>query len=466
MATLIKTTGKIVSISGQVAKVLFWEKKPTIRDVLVLENDTNVIFEVISSAGQSLFNCLILEVSNKIYRGAKVIATGGSLSVPVGPKLLGRVIDLLGRPLDGKGKIESQTTSSIFKEPPNYSSVVTKREILQTGIKAIDLFCPFLKGGKMGLFGGAGVGKTVLLTEILHNIVFLGKADKETVSIFGGVGERTREGQELFENLVNEKIIDSTVLIYGSMGQNPAVRFLTGYTAATQAEYFRDVVKKNVLVFIDNIYRFAQAGNELSTQMGLIPSEDGYQSTLTSEMAEIHERLVSNQNGTVSTVEAVYIPADDILDKALQAIFPYLDSVTVLSREIYNQGFFPAVDVLSSTSSALNPEIAGMNHYQTTLQAQALLKKATELERVVTLVGESELSPADALDYKRSKKLRSYLTQSLFVLEDQTGKKGAYVPIKQVISDVKDIMDGVYDQVDELKFMFIGQASEVRSGPK
>jgi len=459
MSTLKKNIGKVIGIRGQIAQIEFQNDKPGVKDLLTLVEDSDAKMEVYSSAGPTSFYCLILKMSPKLYRGAEVVSTGSSLEIPVGPELLGRLIDLFGNPLDNLPEIKTTENKTIYRDGPAFNEVTVKKEILETGIKIIDLYCPLLKGGKMGLFGGAGVGKTILLTEILHNVVTL-KEPGKSVSVFAGIGERSREGQELHSELKEKDILKSTALIYGPMGANPAVRFTTAFSAVTVAEHFRDEMKKDVLFFIDNIYRLAQAGNELSMLMNTIPSEDGYQATLGSDMASFHERLVSTADASISTVEAVYVPADDILDKGLQAIFPYLDSVTILSRDLYQQGLMPAVDVLSSTSSALNKDIVGTDHYDAVIKSQALLKKAVSLDRVASLIGESELSAEDATLFKRAKKLKNYLTQSLFSVENQTGKPGKYVPLKQTVKDVTDIIHGAYDQISEEKFLYIGEAKE------
>lgn len=453
--------GVIVSVRGQVAEVEFLGQSPAPRHVLLLKDDPSVILEVYASSGPNKYYCLILLPTNKLYRGAIVVGTGRTLEIPVGEGLLGRVVDIFGDPVDGKGELPRTIRRPIYQTAPSYPNISTKKEILETGIKIIDIFCPFLKGGKMGLFGGAGVGKTILLTEILHNIVMLHR-DREALAVFAGVGERSREGQELYENLSEMNFLGSTAMVFGQMGENPAMRYLTALAAATQAEYFRDEKKRDVLFFIDNVFRFAQAGNELSMLMDVIPSEDGYQPTLSSDMASFHERLVSTEDASVSTIEAVYVPADDILDQGLQAIFPYLDSVTILSREAYQQGFLPTVDILTSNSSALSPETAGDEHYQAALDGKKLIEKGVSLEHVVSLVGETELSRSDQLMYRRARKLRNYLTQNFFVVETQTGKQGKYVPLKTSISDIKGIISGLYDEIPEERFLYIGSVSEIK----
>lgn len=453
-----KQIGKIVAVKGQIVEVEFREKKPAIHDLIFLETDQTNKMQVMASAGPQSFYCLAFSDTGKFFRGAKVVNTGKTITIPVGTPVLGRAIDIFGDPIDGAGVIKKVDERSIYQQRPPYKDLSTKIEIMETGIKVVDLFSPIVKGGKIGLFGGAGVGKTLLLTEIIHNVVVLHK--EESVAVFAGVGERIREGQELYETLKEQGVFPSVSLIYGPMGENPAIRFLTGFTAVTIAEYFRDVMKKNVLFFIDNIFRFAQAGNELSTVMNMIPSEDGYQATLTSEMATFHERLVSTKSN-ISTIEAIYLPNDDILDQGVQAIFPYLDSTLVLSRNVYQEGRLPAVDSLLSSSSALNPDIVGEKHYQVALEAESFLKQALELERIVSLVGEGELSKDDKQIYQRAKRIKSFMTQSFFVVEAQTGRKGSYVPCETTVQDVSDILEGKYDMVSEDKFMFIGSAKDI-----
>ncbi|HRN96398.1 MAG TPA: F0F1 ATP synthase subunit beta, partial [Candidatus Levybacteria bacterium] len=322
------------------------------------------------------------------------------------------------------------------------------------GIKAIDFFSPLLRGGRVGLFGGAGVGKTILLTEVIHNVVVLAK--NNDVSIFTGVGERIREGQELFETLKESNVLPSVALVFGQMGENPAVRFKTALTGLALAEHFRDEEHRNVLFFIDNIFRFAQAGYELSTLMNTIPGEGGYQATLASEMAQFHERLVSTKNASITSMEAVYVPSDDVTDYGVQSVFPYLDSSVVLSRAVYQEGRFPAIDFLSSTSSALSREIVGDDHYNAYIEAQSLLKRALTLERIVSLIGESELPAADQVIYKRARLLKSYMTQSFFVTENQTGRKGEYVKRVETIGDVNEILQGRYDTAEPERLMYVG----------
>lgn len=452
--------GKLVGVYGSVVEVEFLGEKPKTQDVLVSETDPTLNLQVFSSATIDSFYCIALCQPDKLNRGMRFVNTNEPLATPVGTATLSRVMNLFGEPKDGKGEILQGETRPIFGDVPDPEDIVTTLEILETGIKVVDLFAPLLKGGKTGLFGGSGVGKTVLLTEILHNVI---NKDKErNVSVFCGVGERTREGHELYLELEKSQVLPYVSLIFGGMGDSPSIRFLTAHAAASVAEYFRDSEQKNVLFFIDNIFRFAQAGNELSLLMNTIPSEGGYQATLISEMASIHERLVSTKSASLTTIEAIYMPADDILDQGVQSIYDYLNSSIVLSRDVYQAGRYPAIDILSSGSSALNPNIVSPLHYYVSVQAQSMLKKSESIERIVSLVGEAELSDEDRTTFQRAKKLKNYMTQSFSVTEAQTGRPGVYVPLVQTIQDVKDIMAGVYDSVSEDKFMFIGSAQDIK----
>ncbi len=456
-----KYYGEIIGIKGQVVEVEFRKVKPSIYDLLFLVDKPDIKLEVYSSAGDNSFYCLALSSTNQMFRGAKVANSQTQIQFPVGPEVLGRVMDIFGSPMDKKGDIKTKETMPIHNIVKRDIDIEIKQRVLETGIKIIDLFTPLIRGGKMGLFGGAGVGKTILLTEILHNIV--GKARESSVSVFAGVGERSREGLELYQSLVDSKVMDNSSLIFGPMGENPTVRFLSALSAATLAEYYRDVMKKDVLFFIDNVYRYAQAGNEISTLTQRLPSEDGYQATLESEMARFHERLVSTKSASVTTLEAIYVPADDLLDHGVQAIFPYLDSVVVLSRGLYQEGFLPAVDILSSTSASLHPNIVGDLHFEVVMNAKSILKRAESLERIVSLVGESELSGEDQAIYSRAKKIRYFMTQNFFVAEEQKGKEGLYVPLKVALEDLKGIVDGKYDQIPEEKFKFIGSIADIKT---
>ncbi len=455
--------GKIISINGQIIEVSFPELKPSLHDILHLEDNPEVLLQVYASSDPGTYYCLLLSTTAEIFRGQIVINTGKSLEFPVGDGVLGRVLDIFGKPQDGNGDLLTTEKRSIYANSLLFNDVSIHQEILETGIKAIDFFAPMLRGGKTGLFGGAGVGKTILLTEIIHNIVQLTRTDNDTknISVFAGIGERSREGQELYASLGESGVLPFSTLIYGPMGENPTNRFLTAYAAATVAEHFRDVKKKDVLFFIDNIFRFAQAGNELSLLTRSIPSEDGYQPTLDSEMASFHERLLPTEENSITTIETIYVPNDDILDQGVQAVFPYLDSTLYFSRAVYQEGRFPAIDLLASTSSGVTPSIAGQEHYEANIAAQALLKKAINLEHIVSLVGESELSAEDKVLYVRAKKLKNYMSQNFFVAQNQTGRPGKYVQAKKTVKDVKAIISGEYDAVSEEKFLFIGDLSEI-----
>lgn len=453
--------GIIQSVIGQVAQVKFGTKKPSQFETLT-GVDEGVLLVVFASAGSELFDCFILSGREKLYSGYHVTLTGKSITVPVGGNILGRVQNVFGDLVDGKGPIAENTPREpIVASPPDYSHAVTERKIWETGIKVIDFFAPLSQGGKMGLFGGAGVGKTILLTELMHNIVTTNHTDSRKnhrVSVFAGVGERSREGQELYAELGDRGVLPYVALMYGSMGENAAVRFFTATAAVTLAEYFRDKEERDVLFFADNVFRFAQAGSELGILTKTLPSEDGYQATLSSEMANFHERLVSTGNGILSTIEAIYVPSDDLLDHGVQSIFPYLDSIITLSRDVYQSGKLPAVDILNSTSSLLDPDVIGTEHYQTVIEAQAILKKAETLERMVALVGESELSTENRVTYQRAKRIGNYMTQAFFVTEKQTGRKGAFVPLKNTVADMQRILKGEYDTVPVDEFLFIGEA--------
>lgn len=459
----IKNIGKVIAVRGHIVEVEFLGAKPITHEILISEEKgkEDVKLKVHTSASDTSFYCLILSGTHKIRRGMVLTRTEKTMAVRVGNDLLGRVLDVFGNAVDGGADIVGEENWPLFGREGSRDEVLSKEEIWETGIKVIDLFSPLVRGGKMGLFGGAGVGKTLLLSEIMHNIV-VATESKKNVSVFAGVGERVREGQELYEALKIQKILPNATLVYGPMGESSSIRFLTGVVAATLAEYFRDA-GKDVLFLIDNVFRLAQAGNELAILMQGIPSEDGYQATLASEMAGFQERLVSTKKGAISAIEAIYVPSDDLLDQGVQAIFPYLDSSVTLSRHTYQEGRVPAVDLLGSTSSAMNPAVVGVEHYQTVLTAQLMLKKAESLERMVALVGESELSPENQLLYRRVKKLRNFMTQNFFTAEGQTGKKGVFVPLKETIFGVAAIISGKYDQTPEEKFLYIGTVKDAET---
>lgn len=454
------TLGTVKTVKGNIVEVEFLDERPQIHDILILQEDPTIILEVYTSAGETSFYCFALANHEKIYRGATVINTHKSIEIPVGSEVLGRVMNLFGDPVDEKGPIKTKEKKSIYNHYINFDELAVKKEIIETGIKAIDFFSPILRGGKIGIFGGAGVGKTILLTEIIHNIV--NKNPSESVSIFTGVGERVREGQELVESLQESNVLQYASLFYGHMGDNAIVRFKVSLAGISLAEYFRDQVKKNVLFFIDNIYRYAQAGYELSMLMNTIPSEGGYQATLTSEMAGIHERLFSTKANSITSFETVYVPSDDLLDNAVQSVFTYLDANITLSRLVYQEGLYPAIDLLYSSSSALNVEIVGDLHQKTAIKAQQFLKKAAGLERIVSLIGESELNETDRIIYNRSRLLRNYMSQSFFVTEPQTGKPGVFVARNDTVNDVAAILNGKYDTLDPYEIRGIGSLKDFK----
>lgn len=451
--------GKIVSIKGNVVEVEFIASQPSMYDILTVDSVKNAMLEVYASSAKNKYFCLSLSPVKHLNRGQQVINTGKSLQIPVGTKVLGKAFDIFGNMFDGSGETKFEYREVFKKSKAQIEKVIVPSEILQTGIKALDFFAPVLKGGKAGLFGGAGVGKTILLTELIRNIVVDEskgiKVKKRPVSVFGAVGERAREAQELYENLQTAKVAKYTSLVLGQMGENPAVRQRTAYAASALAEYFRDEEGRDVLFFMDNIYRFAQAGNEIATLMGTIPSEDGYQSTLSSQVAQIQERLVSANGNYITSVQAVFVPSDDLNDFGVRSVFPYLDTSIILSREIYQQGRLPAIDLLNSTSSALNPDTVGNLHYKTYLEAKSLLEQAKNLERIVSLIGESELSVADQTVYKRAEILKNYMTQDFGVVQDQTGRPGVKVGIETTVKDVNKILEGEYDSKDPEEFKFI-----------
>ncbi|OGD97700.1 F0F1 ATP synthase subunit beta [Candidatus Curtissbacteria bacterium RIFCSPLOWO2_01_FULL_38_11b] len=452
-----ESTGTITGILEDVVEVLFAKDKPSRHELLTLAEDNTVKLEVYGSTPQDRVTCLSYTDPSKLYRGAKVIRQFETITVPVGSALLGRIVDVFGQPHDGKGEIKVKKSRSIYQNPPNFQSIVESREILETGIKIIDFFTPFLKGGKIGLLGGAGVGKTVILSEFMHNITVFHKG----ISVFAGIGERIREAHEMIENLTETNVLPNVTLVFGQMNERPAVRFRTGYTAATIAEYFRDEEGKDVLFFVDNAYRFIQAGNELSILMNTIPSEDGYQATLSSDIGVFQERLVSSGNGSITSVEAIYVPADDFSDAGVQTLLPYFDSQVVLSREVAEEGRRPAVDITASTSGLITPSLIGKRHYETYLESERILSRYQYLDRIVSIAGENELSGDDRVLYRRAKLLLNYMTQDFFMVTNQTGRPGKYVKRQDVVEDVADIIGGKLDGFGYEKLLYISTLKEV-----
>lgn len=456
--------GTIIGVNSQVAEVHFTGEAPDINSLLV-DADQLIILETIQSASNNSVFALILKGEDHIQAGMQVKNTHTTLSLPVGQQVLGRVISVFGEAIDGGTPITGQRNPLHELSSANAETVIVPTQVLETGIKAIDFFAPILKGGKLGLIGGAGLGKTVLLTELINNVIILpdksnhqtnSTSPKKRVSVFAAVGERIREVQELHANLAEANVLNQTALVVGQMGENPAVRFRAANVGVKLAENLRDT-NHDVLFFMDNIYRYAQAGYEISTLMNMIPSEDGYQPNLTSQVGEIHERLISTENGSITTVEAVYLPSDDTTDYSVRSVMPYLDSVVVLSRDIYQTGRLPAVDILASSSAALQPGIVSEKHYQLYEESRELLEEAQQLERIVSLIGINELSPENKTIYNRAELLKNYMTQPFTSVEKQSSTKGEYVALADTIKDVEAILNGEYDQVDANELLMRGK---------
>lgn len=457
--------GKVVGVKNHIIDVRFDDYAPQIHEVFALAEDPTVQFEVYAPYmdNPQVYACLLLHQEKPLRRGMDVVFVNSTLRIPVGKDVMGRMINGLGVPLDEQ-QAYWQQTASIRGLPRQFADVMVPQQVLETGVKAIDFFAPLLKGGKMGMFGGAGVGKTMLLTEIMHNVLVLSKSTES--SVFAGVGERSREGYELYEILRDYNVLPHVSLVFGQMNENPALRFMSASAAVTIAEHLRDAMEQNVLFFIDNVFRYAQAGYELATLMKSIPSEGGYHATLQSEMARFHERLVSRSHGFITSIEAIYVPADDITDYAVQTIFPFLDSIVVLSRDVYQQGRVPAIDLMRSTSSALTRESVGEKHYRAVLEAQSVLKKAEQLERIVSLVGEQELTDDDKKVYRRAQLIKNYMTQRFHMAKNQSHMEGVYVARETVVADMGEILSGRFDDVPPATFLFMGSVRELYEGNK
>ena len=454
-------TGRIVRIAGPVTDVQFdGGVLPKIRDALTVENGGKTcVMEVASHVGADTVRCIMLGPCEGLSRGAKVVATGDVIKVPVGECTLGRMFNVLGDPIDGKPAPQSEEKWGIYRPAPDFEQQSPVAEVLETGIKVIDLMEPYAKGGKIGLFGGAGVGKTVLIQELIHNVAM----EHGGYSIFTGVGERSREGNDLWREMQASGVSDKTALVFGQMNEAPGVRMRVVLTGLTMAEYFRDARKKDVLLFIDNIFRFVQAGSEVSTLLGRMPSAVGYQPTLANEMGELQERIASTRNGSVTSVQAVYVPADDLTDPAPATVFAHLDATTVLSRKIAEQGIYPAVDPLESTSRVLEAEIVGKEHYETARRVQETLQKYSELQDIIAILGMDELSEADKLTVYRARKVQRFLSQPFHVAEKFTGVKGVYVPVAETVKGFKAILDGEMDEYPEAAFYNVGTLDDVRA---
>ena len=428
--------GQITSIRGLVCEVEVVGARPEPRDLLVLADHPEVLLEVSTYPNPYTARCINLAGSAEVRRGAAVMPASGTISVPEGKGVMGRIMDAFGQPIDGKGPIESTKRRSIYQAASNVDGIGGKPELLETGIKAIDFLTPFVKGRKIGIIGGAGVGKTVLTMELIHNIA----KDDSKLAMFVGIGERIREGHELVETLKERGILEKTVMLMGQMHETPAMRSLVGLSAATVAEYFRDDEKRDVLVFVDNIYRFVQASNELATTIGTMPSEGGYQATLFSELRRLQDRLTSNQNGSITSVQAIYIPADDLSDPAVQEIAQQLDSTVVLSRAVAESGIRPAVDLVRTVSSLLSPDIVGDRHYVLATQVQEIMQKYESLKNIVAIIGQSELSPSERRDFDRAKKIIQFFSQDFFVTEDLTGREGQYSTREDTLRGIEEIL--------------------------
>ncbi|MBR6101572.1 MAG: F0F1 ATP synthase subunit beta [Ruminococcus sp.] len=453
-----KNIGKVVQIVGAVVDIRF--EKDHLPDLLnaveIMLNGNKLTVEVAQHIGDDVVRCIAMSSTDGLVRGTEAVDTGRAISVPVGRETLSRMFNLLGEPVDNKPDPETKERWEIHREPPSYEEQKASNEVLETGIKVVDLIAPYLKGGKIGLFGGAGVGKTVLIMELINNIA----KQHGGISVFTGVGERTREGNDLYNEMIESGVIDKTVLVYGQMNEPPGARMRVGLSGLTMAEYFRDVEGQDVLLFIDNIFRFTQAGSEVSALLGRMPSAVGYQPTLATEMGALQERITSTKKGSITSVQAVYVPADDLTDPAPATTFAHLDATTVLSRGIASLGIYPAVDPLESNSRILTPEIVGSEHYQTARDVQSILQRYKELQDIIAIMGMDELSDEDKLIVSRARKIQRFLSQPFSVAEQFTGMEGKYVPIKETIRGFREIIDGKHDDLPESAFLFVGTIEE------
>ena len=454
-----KHIGEVVQVIGPVLDIRFaHDELPPLLNAIEIDNDgAKLVAEVAQQVGDDVVRCIAMNSTDGLVRGAKALDTGGPISVPVGEECLGRVFNLLGDPVDNLPAPEAKERWSIHRQAPSYEEQMPATEILETGIKVVDLICPYAKGGKIGLFGGAGVGKTVLIMELIHNVA----TAHGGLSVFTGVGERTREGNDLYNEMKESGVIDKTALVYGQMNEPPGARMRVGLSGLTMAEYFRDEKNQDVLLFIDNIFRFVQAGSEVSALLGRMPSAVGYQPTLATEMGELQERIASTKDGSVTSVQAVYVPADDLTDPAPATTFAHLDATTVLSRKIVEQGIYPAVDPLESTSRILEPDVVGEEHYEVARKVQEILQKYKELQDIIAILGMEELSEEDKSTVFRARKIQKFLSQPFHVAENFTGIKGKYVPLKETIRGFKAIVDGEMDQYPENAFFNVGTIEDV-----
>ena len=447
--------GKLVQVIGPVIDVKFEKQLPDIYNALEVynENGEKLVAEVHAHNGNNVVRAVAMSGTEGLRRGLEVIDTGKPIQVPVGRSTLGRIFNVLGETVDDGEKLDTDVLrESIHKDAPSFEQQGTDSEILETGIKVVDLLAPYLKGGKIGLFGGAGVGKTVLIQELINNIA----KGHRGLSVFAGVGERTREGRDLYNEMTESGVIDKTALVYGQMNEPPGARLRVGLTALTMAEYFRDKEGQNVLLFIDNIFRFTQAGSEVSALLGRMPSAVGYQPNLATEMGALQERITSTSTGSITSVQAVYVPADDLTDPAPATTFAHLDATTVLSRQIASLGIYPAVDPLDSTSRILEPEIVGNEHYKIARETQKVLQRYKELQDIIAILGMDELDESDKLTVNRARKIQRFFSQPFSVAEQFTGMKGKYVPLRETIRGFKEILDGLHDDLPEQAFLYVG----------
>ena len=451
--------GEVVQVTGPVLDIKFKpDELPALLNAIEIETQgRKLVAEVAQQIGDNTVRCIAMNSTDGLVRGIEAVDTGSSITGPVGEECLGRVFNLLGEPVDNLPAPKTQERWSIHRAAPAYEEQAAATEILETGIKVVDLICPYAKGGKIGLFGGAGVGKTVLIQELIHNVA----TEHGGYSIFTGVGERTREGNDMYNEMKESGVIEKTALVYGQMNEPPGARMRVGLSGLTMAEYFRDVKNQDVLLFIDNIFRFTQAGSEVSALLGRMPSAVGYQPTLATEMGALQERITSTRKGSITSIQAVYVPADDLTDPAPATTFTHLDATTVLSRDIASQGIYPAVDPLDSTSRILTPDIVGAEHYEIARSVQRVLQRYKELQDIIAIMGMDELSEEDKMTVSRARKVQRFLSQSFSVAEQFTGLPGKYVPLKETLRGFKMILDGECDSLPESAFLFVGTIDEV-----
>ena len=451
--------GKVVQVMGAVIDVRFENGHlPALLNAIEVEHGENtLVVEVAQHLGDDVVRCIAMSSTDGLVRGAKAVDTGSTITVPVGQGTLGRIFNVLGQPVDNKPQPETEKRMPIHAKAPSYEEQATSAEILETGIKVIDLICPYTKGGKIGLFGGAGVGKTVLIQELISNVA----NEHGGISVFAGVGERTREGNDLYNEMIDSGVINKTALVYGQMNEPPGARMRVALSALTMAEYFRDEENQDVLLFIDNIFRFTQAGSEVSALLGRMPSAVGYQPTLATEMGALQERITSTKKGSITSIQAVYVPADDLTDPAPATTFAHLDATTTLSRSIASLGLYPAVDPLDSTSRVLTPSIVGEEHYNVARGVQNILQRYKELQDIIAIMGMDELSEEDKLIVNRARKIQRFLSQPFSVAEQFTGMQGKYVTLADTIRSFKEILEGKHDNLPESAFLFAGAIEDV-----